>query len=87
MLWVWLALINIITFFVYRFDKGRAQRTGARRVPEVFLLILLLIGGAVGGAAGMLLRPRHKTRKPIFWIVLLLAVALHGYLLFIWLQA
>jgi uncharacterized membrane protein YsdA (DUF1294 family) len=81
--WVWLVVLNFVTFVFYRFDKRQAA-VGATRVPEVVLLALLMTGGVLGGAAGMLMRPHHKTHKPLFWIMLLAATALHGYLIYRW---
>ena len=83
--WIWLAVVNVVTFAFFRYDKRQAQISGATRVPEVVLLVLLLAGGVLGGVAGMLMRPRHKTHKPLFWIMLLGATALHAYLFYMWL--
>jgi uncharacterized membrane protein YsdA (DUF1294 family) len=79
--WGWLVIINLVAFILFRIDKGQAQR-GGQRIPEVTLLVLMLAGGVLGGAAGMLMRPRHKSRKPTFWVILLLAVALHAYVIY-----
>ena len=57
--------IGLITFLTYGYDKLRAVRHG-RRVPEAALLLLAVLGGAVGGWAGMLVW-RHKTNHAIFW--------------------
>lgn len=62
------------TFGFWGWDKMQAKR-GGWRVPEVLLYGLLLVGGWLGGLAGMLLF-RHKIRKPVFWLVLALAAAL-----------
>jgi len=67
----WLTAWGIATFATYAVDKAQAHR-GAWRVPEAVLHALSLAGGVVGGWLGMLAL-RHKTRKPIFWIVLALA--------------
>jgi len=58
--------IGLITFLTYGYDKLRAVRHG-RRVPETALLLLAVLGGAVGGWAGMLVW-RHKTNHASFWI-------------------
>ena len=58
--------LGVSTFLIYGYDKLRATR-GGRRVPESALLALSLIGGALGGWAGMLVW-RHKTQHTIFWI-------------------
>lgn len=79
---LWLVVSSVVAFFFFRYDKAQAQRTGARRVPEVVLLALVIAGGVLGGAAGMYMRPRHKTQKPIFMLALLAGAALHAYLLY-----
>ena len=58
--------LGLSTFLIYGYDKLRARR-GGMRVPESALLALSLIGGALGGWAGMLIW-RHKTSHAIFWL-------------------
>ena len=58
--------LGLITFLTYGYDKLQAIR-GGRRVPESALRVLSLIGGALGGWAGMLIW-RHKTIHASFWI-------------------
>jgi len=67
-LWIWLIAINLVTFFVYGYDKSEAKK-GGLRVPEIVLHGLALAGGFLGGWAGMVFF-RHKTRKPIFTVLL-----------------
>ena len=57
--------LGLITFLTYGYDKLQAIR-GGRRVPEEALRLLSLIGGALGGWAGMLVW-RHKTNHASFW--------------------
>src|SRR6476620_5074591 len=57
---------GLITFLTYGYDKLQAIR-GGRRVPEPALVGLALIGGALGGWAGMLIW-RHKTNHASFWL-------------------
>ena len=57
---------GLITFLTYGYDKMQAIR-GGQRVPETALLMLALIGGALGGWAGMLTW-HHKTNHASFWI-------------------
>jgi uncharacterized membrane protein YsdA (DUF1294 family) len=57
---------GLTTFLTYGYDKVQAVRAG-RRVPEAALLALLLMGGALGGWAGMLIW-HHKTSHASFWI-------------------
>lgn len=71
----WLAGGTIATVLLFTFDKRQAKNAG-RRVPEVVLLALVLLGGVVGGWIGMLV-VRHKTRHNIFWLVQWIATALH----------
>jgi uncharacterized membrane protein YsdA (DUF1294 family) len=85
--WTWLLVVNVVTFLFFRFDKRQAQHDPNHRVPEMILLALLLAGGVLGGAGGMLMPPRHKTHKPLFWIVLVVAAALHGYMIYTWFLA
>jgi uncharacterized membrane protein YsdA (DUF1294 family) len=58
--------VGLITFLTYGYDKLQAIR-GGRRVPESALRLLSVIGGALGGWAGMLIW-RHKTNHASFWI-------------------
>jgi len=57
--------LGVVTFGAYSWDKWRAVR-GGRRLPERALIVLSLIGGALGGWAGMLIW-RHKTQHTRFW--------------------
>jgi len=57
--------LGLSTFLTYGYDKLQAIR-GGRRVPESALRLLSLIGGALGGWAGMLIW-RHKTSHASFW--------------------
>lgn len=60
--------MSVVAFILFMSDKCRA-RLGWRRVPEAVLLGVSFLGGAFGGLMGMLLF-RHKTRKPLFCILL-----------------
>jgi uncharacterized membrane protein YsdA (DUF1294 family) len=61
---VLLAVMSVFLFALMGLDKGRARR-GARRIPERTLFAFALLGGAVGGTAGMFLF-RHKTKHLSF---------------------
>jgi len=65
----WLAIINIVTFFVFGVDKWKAKRKekndAVRRIPEKTLLILSVLGGSVGALLGMKVW-RHKTLHTAF---------------------
>lgn len=68
---VWLALMNLITFFVFGFDKFKAKykesHENARRVPERTLFLLAALGGSAGALLGMRVW-RHKTLHRTFRI-------------------
>ena len=66
LLYIYVAAINVVTFFVYGLDKNKAK---ARqwRIPEAQLIFLAVIGGSVGALLGMRVF-HHKTRKPKFSI-------------------
>lgn len=70
------AALSLLTFLVYAWDKLQAKRD-ARRVPELRLHALSLLGGFAGAALAMAL-VRHKTQKLVFQVVITLAVLLHG---------
>jgi len=64
---LYLLLLNLITFGAYGFDKILSLRDNpqARRVREVTLLGLALLGGIIGGLLAMTLF-RHKIKKISF---------------------
>ena len=64
----WLVAWSIVTFAAYVIDKTQARR-GGWRIPELALHGLAIAGGAIGGWFG-LLGLHHKTRHPIFPLVL-----------------
>ena len=70
----WLVGWTPVAFVVYGLDKRAATR-GDWRVPEVVLHGLALIGGVIGAWAGRIAF-RHKTRKPVFLVVLVIASVL-----------
>ena len=58
---IYLVLINLISFIAMYIDKKRAK-WGKWRIKESTLFLLCLIGGSIGGIAGMYTF-RHKTKK------------------------
>lgn len=58
---IYFIIINIITFFAMWLDKRKAIK-GQWRTSETTLLTLVLLGGGIGGIAGMYLF-KHKTKK------------------------
>ena len=74
--------VNVVTFFAFMLDKLYAK-WDRRRIPESVLLLMGLCGGATGGYIAMRLF-HHKTRKPLFFILMpLMMVAEIG--LYVWL--
>lgn len=69
-----LILWNVTTFLIMGADK-LAARMGWWRIPELFLLTMALLLGGVGAWLGSHLF-HHKTRKPVFRLVLPLAALL-----------
>ena len=63
---IYLVIINLIAFLAMWLDKRKAEK-GKWRIPENSLLLLVLLGGGIGGIAGMYLF-RHKTKKLKFTI-------------------
>lgn len=80
LLWWW-GIWGVVTFLYYGYDKQQARNAGWR-VPESILLLLPLIGGFIGGWAGMF-GFRHKTQHMIFLIVMVAATVLN-ILFFFW---
>jgi uncharacterized membrane protein YsdA (DUF1294 family) len=63
---IYVIVINLVTFFMMGHDKRQARRA-KWRVPEKRLFLLAAIGGAVGGWVGMRAW-RHKTQHTSFAI-------------------
>jgi len=63
----YLITINIITFIIYGIDKYKSIKH-KYRISENTLIILALIGGALGAFLGMI-SFHHKTKKKKFIII------------------
>ena len=63
---IYFVIINIIAFLAMWIDKKKAKY-GKWRISENTLLLLVLLGGGIGGIAGMYTF-RHKTQKAKFFI-------------------
>ncbi|MGN0173355.1 MAG: DUF1294 domain-containing protein [Acutalibacteraceae bacterium] len=68
----YLAVINLATLLIFGIDKLKSVR-GKYRISEKTLLILCLLGGALGGLIAMILF-NHKTRKAKFFVIVPLLV-------------
>lgn len=79
----YLLFITVVTFLLYGLDKLCAV-IDLWRVPEKTLFLFSLIGGAVG-ALGAMIMFRHKIHKPVFFVVHIIGVILHAFLLlYVW---
>ena len=57
---IYLAVINVVTFFIYGIDKWKAKKS-KWRIPEASLLGLAVVGGSIGAWLGMKVW-HHKTQ-------------------------
>ena len=61
---IYLAVINVITFFMYGIDKWKAKKS-KWRIRETALLGLAVLGGSIGAWLGMQVW-HHKTQHKKF---------------------
>jgi len=61
---LYLLIINLLTLFVWGYDKQMAKTNG-QRISEISLLLFVLIGGFFGGFLGILVF-KHKISKRTF---------------------
>ena len=61
---IYLAVINIVTFFLYGIDKWKAKRS-KWRIPESTLLWWAVFGGSIGALLGIKVW-HHKTQHKKF---------------------
>jgi uncharacterized membrane protein YsdA (DUF1294 family) len=83
-LFIYLIIINILTFLIFGIDKWKARR-GKWRIPEGTLIWMSIIGGSIGALVGMYLF-HHKTQKRKFNLgipAILLAQAILAYFVFL----
>lgn len=66
MIWMLLAVMNLLSFTLMGIDKMKAKR-GAWRIPEKALFLATALFGGLGGVLGMQVF-RHKTRHLSFKI-------------------
>ena len=81
---IYLIVINILTFLIFGIDKWKARK-GKWRIPEGTLIWMSIIGGSIGALMGMYLF-HHKTQKRKFNLgipAILLAQAILAYFLFL----
>lgn len=66
MIWMLLAVMNLLSFTLMGIDKMKAKR-GTWRIPEKTLFLATALFGGLGGVLGMQVF-RHKTRHLSFKI-------------------
>ena len=75
---IYLAIINVFTFFVYGIDKWKAKRA-KWRIPEATLLGMAALGGSIGAWLGMKTwhhKTLHKKFKYGIPLILFVQIAL-----------
>ena len=82
LLFIYLAIINAISFLLMLVDKYKAKKN-LWRIPERTLMGFAAIGGSLGALAGMYL-VRHKTKHLKFTVVIPVILFLHV-LIAVWL--
>ena len=81
---IYLAVINVVTFFMYGIDKWKAKKS-KWRIRETALLGLAVLGGSIGAWLGMKVW-HHKTQHKKFRYgvpaIIIVQLALIGYILY-----
>lgn len=72
---IYLAVINVATFFTFGIDKWKAK-TSKMRIRETALLTLAVLGGSVGAWLGMQTW-HHKTKHKQFMFVVPVMIIIH----------
>jgi uncharacterized membrane protein YsdA (DUF1294 family) len=77
-------VMSVVAFIAYAWDKRAAIR-GRRRIPELRLHAIELLGGWPGALIGQLAL-RHKHRKLKFMAIFWMIVVLHIVVWMLWLR-
>ena len=81
---IYLVTINVVTFFIYGFDKWKAKKS-KMRIREIALLGLAVLGGSIGAWLGMKAwhhKTLHKKFKYGVPAIIIVQLALIGYILY-----
>lgn len=79
----WPIAAGIVAFVFYGMDKGLAK-ANTKRVPEVVLHLLSLLGGFVGALLGMFVF-HHKSNyraHPLFLPIIVVSAVLWGFIIY-----
>ena len=69
---LYLLLINLLTLFIWGYDKQMAKKN-RQRISETRLLLIVFFGGMIGGIFGIFLF-RHKSSKQILSFNLIVSI-------------
>lgn len=72
-------VLCIVAFIMYGADKSRAKKH-KWRIPEKTLLLIGLLGGALGALLGMKLF-RHKTQHWYFWVINVIGLFINAFVI------
>ena len=81
---IYLAVINVVTFFMFGIDKWKAKKS-KWRVRETALLGLAVLGGSIGAWLGMKVwhhKTLHKKFKYGIPIIIIIQLVLSVYLIY-----
>ena len=81
---IYLAVINVVTFFLYGIDKRKAKRS-RWRISEAMLIWMAVLGGSIGAWLGMKAwhhKTQHKKFKYGIPFILLVQIGLVAWCVF-----
>ena len=81
---IYLAVINVVTFFMFGIDKWKAKKS-KWRVRETALLGLAVLGGSIGAWLGMQVwhhKTLHKKFKYGIPVIIIIQLVLSVYLIY-----
>lgn len=76
----YIIIINIISFLLFFADKQKSKKD-KWRIKESTLHIMSFMGGVLGSITAMILF-HHKTKKPKFVIITIIALIFNGILVY-----
>lgn len=80
MIYYFFLFINALTFIFFGYDKYLAKNN-KWRISENSLFMLSFMGGSIGAVFGMLFF-RHKISKPVFYVSILIIIAIQFVLVY-----
>ena len=81
-----IAILNVITFFLYGIDKWKAKKD-RWRIPESTLLLLAVLGGSIGAWLSMKICHHKTMHKKFKYGIPLIMILQIGILLYLWQMA